>query len=191
MKRITSIIAVMLIAAAALSATVIIPDTANTSFKLMAENSYDRDYVVDRTTWTVRRNGYRIDQMDTNIWALADDYATTIVAVNATADDLDYVIYLYYRNKPVNLIAYNTPVSLETIRSIGQLKSAFISDMASEVKLYLGTQKEITFRSISNDTPISLVEGNISLAAGGNSSYILVTCPECGSKIYVNIEAYL
>lgn len=194
MKRITSTITVMLIAVAALSATVIIPNTANTSFTLMADNSYDRDYTVDRTTWTVKRNGYQIDQMGTNIWTLADSNGTTIVAVNATDSELSDVIYFYYRNKSVNLIAYNTPVSIDTIKSIGQLKSAFIADMDTQVSLYLGTQKTgATFRNISNDTSLTLDKGKVSLSrtAGSGSSYILVTCPECGSRIYVNIEDYL
>lgn len=191
MKRIITALTVLLISAAVLSATVIIPNTENTSFTLMADNSYDKDYIVDGTTWTVRRNGYQIDQMGTNIWTLADANGTTIVAVNATDSDLADVIYLYYRNKSVNLLAYNTPVSLETIRSMRQLKSAFIADMDNQVKLYLGAQRGIEYRSITNDTSLSLANGRLSIPAGGNNSYILITCPECGSRIYVNIEDYL
>lgn len=191
MKRITSIITIMLITAAVLSAAVIVPDTSRTSFKLMSENSYEKDYTVDKTTWTVKKNGYKIDQMRTNIWALEDSAGVTLVAVNATTDDLDYTIYLYYRNKPINLITYNTPVTLETIRSIGQLKSAYISNMDKQVKAYLGAQKNVSYRSISDSTPVNIVNGRISLSSGSDGNYILVTCPDCGSKIYVNIKDYI
>lgn len=191
MKRIASIITIMLIATAVLSATIIVPDTSSTSFKMMSENRNERDYTVDKTTWTVRRNGYNIDQMGTNIWALEDSAGVTLVAVNASADDLDYTIYLYYRNKPINLITYNTPVTLETIRSIGQLKAAYISNMDKQVKAYLGAQRNVSYRSISNDTSVNLANGRISLSSGSDGNYILVTCPDCGSKIYVNIKDYI
>lgn len=192
MKRILSIFLIAIAVLTSISAAIIVPDTASTSFTIMSNDPYNNDYVVDRTTWTVRRNGFKIDQMEDNIWTLEDSYGTTIVAVNADEKDLSDVIYLYYRNKSVNLIAYNTPISLSTIRSISKLRSAYISNMDNSVALYLASQKNIPFRGITEFTALSIENGIVSpVRTSSENRYAIITCPDCGSKIYVNLADYI
>ena len=170
---------------------VIIPDTENSSFTIMASDKNGKDYIVDSATWTVKRNGFQIDQMGRNIWSLVDNNGTTLVAVNATERELSDLLTLYYSNKSINLVTYNTVVSLKTLKSLNYLKGAHLSSVDSQTAIYLGSVLGINFKSISNDTPVNLVNGNLSTGAISDNKYIQIKCPTCGSIIYVNINDYL
>lgn len=189
-KSIITILLVMLAAVASLSATVITPDVTNNSFILMAEEKYEKDYIVDKTTWSVLKFGYLIEQMDSNIWALTSGDTVTVVAINADKDDLEYLLRYTYRYVSVNVILYNTKLSSDIFKYQNGIKAVYASDLDSRTKAYLGQQKDISFRTIKNDTSVTLINGTISLSPAGND-YILVRCPDCGAGIYVSISDYI
>ena len=184
------ILTALMLSSLSASADLILPDQDCESFTLISNESGD-EFIVDDSVFYKRAldGEFFVNRFSAHVVLLESDMHDIIVMYGADEKEIDSVLFsLSYSTQSPVLILFNTPPDDEMIEKLSP-EMIYITQSLSNSERALLRRSGTSFTEIDPSSVLRFNDDGTIRVISGEASYkggIYVTCPQCGTMIYVS-----
>lgn len=185
------ILTALLLSSLSASADLILPDQNCESFTLISNESGD-EFIVDDTVFykSVLDGTFFVNRFSDHTVLLESRWNDIIMMYGADEEEIDSVIFsLSYSTESPVLILFSTPADDEMIEELSP-EMIYITPSLSNSERAMLRRSGTSFAEIDPSSVLRFNDDGSIQVISGEASYkegIYVTCPNCGTMIYVTL----
>ena len=169
----------------------IVPSAGDESYVLM---DGDEEFIVDDSVYMkyAFKGSVNVERFSDTITLISYDDEEMLVLLNATEDDLDgQKFMLRFSVDEPDVLIVNSPIDFELLDEI-DADDLYISGLISPDERAMLRRMDMDFVELDISSILRLTRDGISVISGnknnGQNGGFYVSCPNCGTMIYVPLQ---
>lgn len=182
MRRIVLTLLALLLTSCLFAFGLVLPQPGETEYTLL---DGDDSFTVDETVYykTVLGRKVVVERYTDTITSLSYGWNTMLVLAGAEEAEVEEILYVFRFIDNISILAVDSPLSIDVVKELNPDHIYVSGGLSSSTRAMLRLEK-IPFTELGEGDILQIEDDGISVISG-SASGVYVTCPNCGTVIYV------